>query len=132
MLVKINDMETATTKDQEHVVIPEFKDWLIYMIIAAIPLIGLIMLIVWAVDGNKQNLIRKRWAGAALIINIALFTLAMLFWFSMIASLVSSGKMQELEKRIKFDTTGLNTTDPLLNRADTAVLPVSVDTAGMK
>ena len=125
-------METATTKDQEHVVIPEFKDWLIYMIIAAIPLIGLIMLIVWAVDGNKQNLIRKRWAGAALIINIALFTLAMLFWFSMIASLVSSGKMQELEKRIKFDTTGLNTTDPLLNRADTAVLPVSVDTAGMK
>jgi hypothetical protein len=50
----------------------------------------------------------------------------------MIASLVSSGKMQELEKRIKFDTTGLNTTDPLLNRADTAVLPVSVDTAGMK
>lgn len=132
MLVKINDMETATTKDQEHVVIPEFKDWLIYMIIAAIPLIGLIMLIVWAVDGNKQNLIRKRWAGAALIINLALFTLAMLFWFSMIASLVSSGKMQELEKRIKFDTTGLNTTPAVPNRADTAVLPVSVDTAGMK
>lgn len=121
MLVKINDMETATTKDQEHVVIPEFKDWLIYMIIAAIPLIGLIMLIVWAVDGNKQNLIRKRWAGAALIINLALFTLAMLFWFSMIASLVSSGKMQELEKRIKFDTTDWN-------KIDTTTIPMAADT----
>lgn len=114
-------METVTTKDQEQVVMPEFKDWLIYMIIAAIPLIGLIMLIVWAVDGNKQNLIRKHWAGASLIVNLVIFTIAMLFWFSMFAAMVKSGTMDDLEKRIKIDTTDWN-------KIDTTTIPMAADT----
>tara|TARA_B110000114_G_C14896538_1_gene318918 strand:- start:256 stop:474 length:219 start_codon:yes stop_codon:yes gene_type:complete len=41
-------------------------DWVITMIIASIPLIGIIMLFVWAF-GSDTNLSKKNWAKAILI-----------------------------------------------------------------
>ena len=41
-------------------------DWVITMIIASIPLIGIIMLFVWAF-GSDINLSKKNWAKAILI-----------------------------------------------------------------
>ena len=110
-LDKITDMDNTTVQNQDQVVIPSFKDWLINMLIAAIPVIGLIMLIVWAVDGNNRNLVRKRWAGASLIINIVIFTLAMLFWFYTFSAMMRSGEMDKLKDAIKVDTSVLRSID---------------------
>jgi uncharacterized membrane protein YqjE len=111
MLAKITNMENSTAQNQEQIVIPTFRDWVINMLIAAIPIIGLIMLIVWAVDGNQRNIIRKRWAGASLIINIVIFTLAMLFWFYTFSSMMRSGEMDKLKEAIKVDTSVLRSID---------------------
>jgi len=66
-------------------------DWLITFIIQAIPLIGLIMLFVWAFgDGTHPS--KKTWAQALLIFALIMFVLAIIFFilfFSMIASLFS-------------------------------------------
>lgn len=67
------------------------SDWLITFIIQAIPLIGLIMLFVWAFgDGTHPS--KKTWAQALLIFALIMFVLAIIFFilfFSMIASLFS-------------------------------------------
>ena len=42
------------------------KDWFITLLISYIPLVGLIMLIVWAFDSNT-NVNKKNWAKASLI-----------------------------------------------------------------
>lgn len=65
---------------------PEFQkppqslgDWIISVIITKIPLIGLIMLIVWAVDKDTE-LSKANWAKAELIvqlIGIAIFIIVM-------------------------------------------------------
>lgn len=66
-------------------------DWIITFIIQAIPLIGLIMLFVWAFgDGTHPS--KKTWAQALLIFALVMFVLAIIFFilfFSMIASLFS-------------------------------------------
>jgi len=66
-------------------------DWLITFIIQAIPLIGFIMLFVWAFgDGTHPS--KKTWAQALLIFALIMFVLVIIFiilFFSMIASLFS-------------------------------------------
>jgi len=42
-------------------------DWLINLVLAAIPLVGLILLFVWAF-GNDGNITRKNWAKANLLL----------------------------------------------------------------
>jgi len=42
-------------------------DWLINLVLAAIPLVGLILLFVWAF-GNDRNITRKNWAKANLLL----------------------------------------------------------------
>ena len=42
-------------------------DWLINLVLAAIPLVGIILLFVWAF-GNDGNIIRKNWAKANLLL----------------------------------------------------------------
>ena len=66
-------------------------DWLITFLIQAIPLIGFIMLFVWAFgDGTHPS--KKTWAQALLIFALIMFVLVIIFiilFFSMIASLFS-------------------------------------------
>jgi hypothetical protein len=42
------------------------KDWFITLLISYIPIVGLVMLIVWAFDSNT-NVNKKNWAKASLI-----------------------------------------------------------------
>ena len=42
-------------------------DWLINLVLAAIPLVGIILLFVWAF-GNDGNITRKNWAKANLLL----------------------------------------------------------------
>ncbi|MBK6263494.1 hypothetical protein JKA74_00490 [Marivirga sp. S37H4] len=54
------------------------KDWLITLIITAIPLIGFIMLLVWAFSSDT-NVNKANWAKAALLLMVIFFVLGILF-----------------------------------------------------
>jgi len=53
-------------------------DWIISVIIKRLPLIGFIMLIVWAVDSNTDP-DKAKWAKAELIVKLIIFASVMIF-----------------------------------------------------
>lgn len=55
------------------------KDWLITLLIMAIPLVGLVMLFVYAF-GDNQNVNKKNWAKAQLIVLAIVMGLFLLFF----------------------------------------------------
>jgi ABC-type Na+ efflux pump permease subunit len=68
-------------------------DWLITFLIQAIPLVGFIMLFVWAFgDGTHPS--KKSWAQASLIFALIMIVLAIIFFaalWSVISSFFNSG-----------------------------------------
>jgi membrane protein YdbS with pleckstrin-like domain len=54
------------------------KDWIITLIVAAIPLVGIIMLFVWAFSAN-ENPNRQNYAKAALLLAAIIIALSFLF-----------------------------------------------------
>ncbi|CAI8349101.1 MAG: Uncharacterised protein [Polaribacter sp. SA4-10] len=64
-------------------------DWIITMIVTAIPLVGFIMLFVWAFSSDT-NLSKKNWAKAALIFYAIIMVLYFLFFASIIAAMASA------------------------------------------
>ncbi len=68
------------------------KDWVITLLITYIPLVGLIMLLVWAFDSGT-NLNKKNWAKASLIwmlIGIAIAIIFVILFAGIIFSTMSS------------------------------------------
>ncbi len=68
-------------------------DWLVTLIIQMIPLVGLIMLFVWAF-GDSTHPSKKTWAQASLIMMLIGIVLAIIFigvLISMFGSLINSG-----------------------------------------
>jgi ABC-type multidrug transport system permease subunit len=69
------------------------KEWLITLVITAIPLVGLIFLFLWAFgDDTNQN--KANWAKAALLFYLILFVVNILFFIFFIgsfAALMSNG-----------------------------------------
>lgn len=57
-----------------------YKEWALTIFIASLPLIGLIMVLVWAFDSNT-NIHKKNWAKGNLLIMILGFVLAFFFLF---------------------------------------------------
>ncbi len=67
-------------------------DWIVTLLVTAIPLVGLIMLFIWAF-GNDTNINKANWAKAALImfaIGIALSILLTIVFGVGILSLINS------------------------------------------
>lgn len=68
-------------------------DWLITFLIQAIPLVGFIMLFVWAFGGGTHPS-KKSWAQASLIFALIMFVLVIIFFaalWSFIGSFFNSG-----------------------------------------
>jgi hypothetical protein len=68
------------------------KDWLITLLIMAIPVVGFVMLFVYAF-GNDGNENRRNWAKAQLIVMaivLALVLLGMIIFGSLFAAVMSS------------------------------------------
>ena len=82
-------METAEVSTPGSGYLPmSIGDWVITFIITYIPLVGFIMLFVWAFgDGTHPS--KKTWAQATLIIMVVSIILAIIF-FSIIASIIGS------------------------------------------
>jgi len=69
------------------------KDWVITILLTAIPLVGIILLFVWAF-GNDGNKIRQNWAKGNLIavaIFLALYLLILIFFFGFFATAAATG-----------------------------------------
>ena len=56
------------------------KEWALTIFISSLPLIGIIMLLVWAFDSNS-NIHKKNWAKGTLILWIIGFIIAFAFLF---------------------------------------------------
>jgi uncharacterized membrane protein len=64
------------------------KDWFVTILISAIPLVGFIMLLVWAFDAST-NTNKKNWAKASLLWMLIWVVLAVIF-FALFAGLLMS------------------------------------------
>ncbi|MER3329396.1 MAG: hypothetical protein RIF34_07455 [Candidatus Kapaibacterium sp.] len=77
------------------------KDWVITLIITAIPLVGIVMLFVWAF-GSDTNLNKRNWAKAALLIAAIFAVLYFIIFILFMSLFISSGSeitegLRELE-----------------------------------
>lgn len=69
-------MDSFETQNQNSSVM-SVKDWLITLVITAIPLVGIIMLFVWAF-GNNENQNKQNWAKAQLLLIAIVIVLVIL------------------------------------------------------
>lgn len=73
-------------------------DWIITVLISKIPLIGFIMLIVWAVDKNTETS-KANWAKAELIVTLIGFVVVLL-----VVGLVGFGVFMNFADQIDWDS----------------------------
>jgi cell division protein FtsW (lipid II flippase) len=69
-------------------------DWLITILITAIPIVGLVMLFVWAF-GDNQNETKANWAKANLIWMVIMIVFVFIIWaviFAIFGSQIMSGE----------------------------------------
>ena len=62
------------------------KQWVVSIIISCIPVIGIIMLFVWAFSDSDINVNKKNWAKALLVIQLIGIILIALLYIFVIAS----------------------------------------------
>ena len=68
------------------------KDWFITLLISYIPLVGLLMLLIWAFD-NTTNLNKKNWAKASLVwmlVGIGIAIILIVVFASIFMGVISS------------------------------------------
>lgn len=73
-----NTFQTSSPAD---LYIPNFKDWLINVIVASIPVVGLVVLIIWALEKDPRYQIRKNWSSAMLVWQLIVLVLFVIMWF---------------------------------------------------
>ncbi len=69
-------MENLSTEPTSQIM--SYKEWALTIFISSLPLIGFIMLLVWAF-GDDANIHKKNWAKGSLL--LALIALIMVFFF---------------------------------------------------
>ncbi|MDX5586671.1 MAG: hypothetical protein QNK20_17420 [Aureibaculum sp.] len=69
-------MENLSTEPTSQIM--SYKEWALTIFISSLPLIGFIMLLVWAF-GDEANIHKKNWAKGSLL--LALIALIMVFFF---------------------------------------------------
>jgi hypothetical protein len=72
-------METPLDLNENNAPVMSVQDWLITLLIMAIPLVNIIMLFVWAF-GNNDNPTRTNWAKAYLIMILIGIGLSIIFF----------------------------------------------------
>lgn len=72
-------METMETRLPENQRALNFKEWALYIFLSGLPLIGLVLLLVWAF--SEGNVHRKGWAKGMLLIYLIVIGLWILFLF---------------------------------------------------
>jgi hypothetical protein len=71
-------MENLSTKQDVNIMSP--KEWALTIFLASLPIIGFILVLIWAFDsGTPQN--KKNWAKGTLLLMLIYFVLTMVFLF---------------------------------------------------
>ena len=71
-------MENLSSQDNTPAM--SYKDWALTIFLASLPLIGFILVLVWAF-GSETNIHKKNWAKGNLLIMIIAFILGIMFLF---------------------------------------------------
>lgn len=66
---------------QENTPAMSYKEWALTVFLASLPMIGFILLLVWAFD-STTNIHKKNWAKGNLLIFVIFFIIMMLFLFA--------------------------------------------------
>ena len=82
-------MENISAPENSQIM--SYKDWALTVFISSLPLIGFIMLLVWAF-GDEANIHKKNWAKGTLLIAVIGFIFIMFFLF-MFGGLAMLGAM---------------------------------------
>ena len=82
-------MENLSTEPTTQIM--SYKEWALTIFISSLPLIGFIMLLVWAF-GDEANIHKKNWAKGSLLLALIAFIMVFFFLFvfggiAMLASL---------------------------------------------
>lgn len=65
---------------QQNANIMSYKDWAVTIFLASLPLIGFILVLIWAFDSNT-SINKKNWAKGMLLLMVIYFIIAMVFLF---------------------------------------------------
>jgi hypothetical protein len=71
-------MDNLSAQQDSKIMSP--KEWALTIFLASLPIIGFILVLVWAFDSNTA-LQKKNWAKGTLLLMLIYFILAMLFLF---------------------------------------------------
>tara|TARA_R110002124_G_scaffold112530_2_gene266667 strand:- start:4504 stop:4755 length:252 start_codon:yes stop_codon:yes gene_type:complete len=66
--------------EQQNATVMSYKEWALTLFLASIPIIGFILVLIWAFDSGTQ-INKKNWAKGSLLLMIIYFIIAMLFLF---------------------------------------------------
>jgi heme/copper-type cytochrome/quinol oxidase subunit 2 len=83
-------------ENQPQAQVMSVKDWMITILIAAIPLVGFVMLFVWAF-GSNENMNKSNWAKAALIWTAIVMVLTFFLWGTIAAIFLAGGGAENLD-----------------------------------
>jgi uncharacterized membrane-anchored protein len=65
------------------------KDWVITLILVAIPLVGFIMLLIWAFDDNG-NIHKKNFAKGSLVVMLIMIVISIFFYVTIFAAFIGT------------------------------------------
>ena len=91
LVIFIKHQPHSPMENQTQAQVMSTKDWMITLLIVSIPLVGFIMLFVWAF-GSGENPNKSNFSKAALIWTAIWCVLAILFYGSLAAILFSAGR----------------------------------------
>ena len=66
--------------EQQNATVMSYKEWALTLFLASIPIIGFILVLIWAFDSGTQ-INKKNWAKGSLLLMIIYFIIALLFLF---------------------------------------------------
>jgi hypothetical protein len=76
-------------ENQENAEVVKTGDWMLTYLITAIPIVGLVMLFVWAF-GSGTNINKANWAKASLIWGAIMLSIYLMFMITFGAALLSA------------------------------------------
>jgi len=87
-----NEMQENLVNKEGEAPVISVKDWLITLVIAAIPIVGLIFLFLWGF-GSDSNPNKANWAKGALLFYAIIIALYVIFFVLIFGSLAFLGSM---------------------------------------
>lgn len=85
-----NNGTNVNDEPNEYVNIPTVGDWMIYMLLGAIPIVNIIMLIIWATKKSYQDIVLKNYAVAVLWFMLIAFIFVGFIWWVFLSALVGN------------------------------------------